>query len=293
MQYKIFKTSALLILMAFIACKKEKTDTPIVTPPVYKLIFKYHFDKNQVRLNNFGQPETVPAGHGAQSPDFNFMSSHYIELAQDSLTLLGYGSILYRAPETTAGGASAIDFSQSTVASEGQTFFSIPLSQVAAGTYKWLRVSLAYQNYNIHVKYLSYDLTGTVASFIGYNTYLTDYKPAHHTVTVNGNRLQGYWAFEIDTLGLDTVVSGQSSGTTVPNPLAFTSPVPAGSCVVTGQFPIPLSITGTETHDIVVQVSLSVNNSFEWKDTAGDNLYEPAQDTIVDMGIRGLIPIVQ
>jgi hypothetical protein len=62
---------------------------------------------------------------------------------------------------------------------------------------------------------------------------------------------------------------------------------------VTGAFPVPLTITGTENHDIVVTVSLSVNNSFEYTDQNGDNLYDPTQDTIVDMGIRGLIPIVQ
>lgn len=221
------------------------------------------------------------------------MSSHYIELAPDSLTLLGYGKVLYRAPETIAGGSSAIDFSQSTMAGEGQTFFSIPLSEVAAGTYKWLRVSLAYQNYDITVKYSSYMFRGTVASFIGYNTYITNFQPRTQVVTVNGNRAQGYWAFEIDTLGVDTVFTGQAPGTTVPNPLAFTSPVPPGSCVVTGAFPVPLTITGNEDHDIVVDVSLSINNSFEWKDAAGDNLYEPPQDTVVDMGIRGLVPVVQ
>nr|MBP6658316.1 hypothetical protein [Bacteroidia bacterium] len=70
------------------------------------------------------------------------------------------------------------------------------------------------------------------------------------------------------------------------------SPVPAGSCVVTGAFDQPLVITGNETKDIVINVSLSVNNSFEWIDVAGDNVYEPAVDAVVDMGVRGVIPYV-
>ena len=281
------------ILLIISSCKKSNNDSTTPSAPTYNLIFKYHFDKTQVRLNNFGQPTGIPAGHGAQSPYFHLMSSHYIELAQDSLTLLGGGKVLYRAPETTAGGSNAIDFSQSKAAGEGQAFFSIPLSQVAAGTYKWLRVSLAYQNYSIQFRSSGFDLNGTIASFIGFNSYITSFKPKNKSVTVNGNRLQGYWAFELDTLGIDTVYTGQAPGTTVPNPLSATSPVPAGSCVVTGAFPVPLTITGNETHDIVISVSLSINNSFEWKDAAGDNIYELPMDSVVDMGVRGVIPIVQ
>jgi hypothetical protein len=68
---------------------------------------------------------------------------------------------------------------------------------------------------------------------------------------------------------------------------------------VTGRFPVSLTITGTETSDIVVTVSLSTNKSFEWKDKNSDGQFEPingttlaVEDTVVDMGIRGLIPIV-
>lgn len=280
----------LSVAIFFGACKKNAEEEQAV--PAYNLVFKYHFDSTQVRLNNFGQPEVVPAGHGAQSPHFNSMSSHYIELAQDSLTLLGAGQVLYRAPETTLGGNTAIDFDQSVKAGEGQSFFSMPLKSLTAGTYKWLRISLAYQNYNINFRSTGFDITGTVASFIGFNTYITSFTPRDSNISVNGNRLQGYWAFEIDTLGYHTVTTGQAPGTTVPNPLSATSPIPAGSCVVTGRFDQPLVITGNETKDIIINVSLSVNNSFEWTDSAGDNIYEPPMDAVVDMGIRGVIPYV-
>jgi hypothetical protein len=64
--------------------------------------------------------------------------------------------------------------------------------------------------------------------------------------------------------------------------------------VVTGAFAAPLVITGTETEDVVITVSLSTNKSFEWSDDLGDNIYEPlAGDTVVDMGVRGMIPIVE
>ena len=87
-----------------------------------------------------------------------------------------------------------------------------------------------------------------------------------------------------------------AGSTTVVNPLFATSPIPAGSCVVTGKFDRPLVISGNETEDITVTLSFSINNSFEWKDTNGNGKLDiyadgvtPAEQ-IVDMGLRGLIP---
>jgi hypothetical protein len=119
------------------------------------------------------------------------------------------------------------------------------------------------------------------------------------TQTVNANKLQGYWGFETNVLGTFFTMSGQTppSSTTVVNPNFANSPIPAGSCLVTGQFVnstgsnAPLTITGAEDHDIIITVSLSTNNSFEWKENNNDNYFQPsAGDTVVDMGLRGMIP---
>ncbi len=286
------------ILLLLSAC--SKSSDPATTGP--QLIFKFHFDSTQARLGNTGQPVSVAAGNAGQHPVFRKMSSHYLELAPAANTMLGKGAILYRAPETTAGGESAIDFNKSIAVGEGETFFKVPLSQVAAGSYEWLRLSLAFQEYDVsfHVDTvisgfpIKGDFTGTVASFIGFNTYLQDYVVKTKTVTVNGNRKQGYWAFESALAGQANVVSGQApaGATTVVNPLFATSPVPAGSCVVTAAFaPGKLVITGQEQKDIVVTVSLSVNKSFEWVDDNKDGKWEPLSgEKVVDMGIRGMIP---
>ena len=273
----------------FQSCTKNQT----AAGPNINFIFK--FDSTQARLNAFGQPATVlPANHRGQSPRFNSMSAHYVELAQNTLTALGSGAVLYRAPEVTTGGATAIDFSKSNFAGNNQVFLSVPLSSLAAGTYNWLRVSLAYQNYNVWVNVAPYPaIDATVASFIGFNTYLTSYKVKDSTVTVNANKPQGYWAVEGSVLTYRFVTTGQAppGATTVPNPLFATSGIPAGSCVVTGQFASPLVITGSETTDINIQVSLSTNKSFEWKTVDGNATFDPAsQDTVIDMGIRGMIP---
>ena len=291
-----------LLLLLFLAlglasCTKEEADPPAEDPTDGgpRLILKFRFDSTQVRLNNLGGASTVPAGRGAQSPRFNKMSAHYVEFAPTATTQLGQGDVVYFAPETTMGGANAIDHDLGLNVADGQAFVNIPLSDLSPGTYQWLRVSLAYQNYDVRFYYNEVGYLGTIASFIGYNTYISSFLVHDSTVTVNANKPQGYWAFEVQDPPIPTpVTEGQAPGTTVVNPIFNTSPIPAGSCVVTGAFQAPLTITGNETADVVVTVSLSTNKSFEWTELDGDNKFEPVNgETVVDMGIRGMLPIVE
>jgi hypothetical protein len=245
------------------------------------------------------------------------MNTHYIELAPDASTPLGSGAILYKAPETDAGGETAIDFERSVGAANNEVFFAIPLKDIPAGEYEWLRISVAYQNYNVryHVDttiiittdtstnniQIDQDFTGTVASFIGYNTYLKSYLIKTQSLTVDGNRRQGYWGFETTLVGdgfnETYTTSGQSpeGGTTVVNPIFDTSPIPPGSCVVTAAFvPGKLVITGKETENIIVEVSLSTNKSFEWKEVVNNGKWDPLKgEPVVDMGIRGMVPTIK
>lgn len=237
------------------------------------------------------------------------MSAHYIELAPAATTLLGNGAVLYRAVETNAGGSNAIDFEQSKFAANNEVFYTIPIKNIKAGNYQGLRLSLAYQQYNINFRVdtvisgiaIHQELTGKAASFLGFNTYIKSYKINTQTVTENANRTQGYFGFESSITVAGTtypsVVTRQApaGATTVVNPLFATSPIPAGSCVVTAAFnPGHLSITGTETKDIIIEISLSTNKSFEWKDLVPNGKWEPFKDEeVVDMGISGMVPIVK
>lgn len=207
----------LMSLFILSGCSKEKTE---LAP---RLIFKFKFDPNQERLNNLGQLSVMPSGHAGQSPRFNKISAHYIELTPTATTALGGGTVLYKNAETSAGGSTAIDFEKSTLVKEGEEFFSIPLSQVKADTYQYLRVSLAYQNYDIDLLAQGLSLTGTLASFIGYNTYVKNFTVKNQPVSVNANKLQGYWAFET-SFGVN---EGQApaGATTVPNPIVSSSPI--------------------------------------------------------------------
>lgn len=327
------------LAFTFIACRKDTKNeepapepTPTVSCPSAScinpdtvfvasgsgpyLIFKFKFDSTQTRLNNLGAVQaTPPSTNEACSPKFNKMSAHYIEMAQNDFTQVGGGKVLYIANSTECVSASstftnAIVHCQSKVVRENQTFFAIPLSQVGAGSYKWLRISLAYQNYDIPFLTTSTgSITqwGTVASFVGYNTYISQYKVKNVYITPSaatggpGSHLQGYWGFETIVSSVTFTADGQPTGgatTTVPNPLSGTSPIPPGSCLVTGEFYntgtsslSPLVITGSETSDIVITVSLSTNKSFEWKKVTADGYYKPEDGEFpVDMGIRGMIP---
>jgi len=282
-----------IVGLIFSSCTSED-DCCLPNNEVKNLIIKFKFDATQQRLNNLGQPTTIPAGNAAQSPNFSRMSANYIEFAPNMNTLLGQGAIVYQGQETTVGGTTAIDFQNAQFAGNDEIFATIPLNEIATGSYDWVRVSLAYQEGTIEVSGGGLDFVGTLASFVGYNTYITSLNFAGSTTgpfEINENKLQGFWAFE--ALGFTTQGQAPAGATTVPNPLFNSSPVPQGSCVVTGQFQNGFTITGEETEDVVVTLSFSVNNSFEWTEINADGKYEPSiGEQPVDMGLRGLIPLV-
>ena len=293
MKFQTFIVMAAAMLV-FQSCIKENSSGTGTSEAKVNFIFK--FDSTQVRLNAFGQPSSMPAGNAGQSPRFNLMSAHYVELAPSAFTALGSGAILYKAPQVNTGGAVAIDFSNSKFAGNNQVFLSVPVKSFAAGTYNWLRISLAYQNYNIYVNTSGQTIDATLASFIGFNTYLNSFKLKDSTVVVNANKAQGYWGLEGKFSGFGFLITGQApaGATTVPNPIFATSPIPQGSCVVTAQFAAPFIVTGNETKDINIIVSLSTNKSFEWIDVDNNGTYDPNNgDQVIDMGIRGMIPIIQ
>jgi hypothetical protein len=285
------KRYVLILLMSpvlFFSCESND-DCCADETPAANLIIKFRFDASQARLNNLGEPAVIPMGNAAQSPNFARMSANYIELAPNANTLLGSGEIIYEGAETTQGGAMAIDFQSAEFAGNDEVFISIPLSEVATGTYDWVRVSLAYQEGSINLLQNGNEITGTLASFVGYNSYITNFDVNGSTFNINENKLQGFWAFEAS--GFTAQGQAPAGATTVPNPLFNTSPVPQGSCVVTGQFANTFTITGNETQDVEVILSFSINNSFEWTEINADGKYEPSiGEQPVDMGLRGLIP---
>ena len=302
-----------ILALLFASCTKSSE------PTERYLIFKFKFNDTLPRLNDTGAVVGIAAGNAAQTPKFNSISAHYLELAPNANTLLGQGQFWMLGTLKD----SAIQFSKATLTGDGETFFSVPLSSVKPGVYEWLRISLAYQNYDVAYRMdtvingitFNSNYNGTIASFIGYNTFIDDYIIKTKTVTVNGKRRQGYWGFEtiVGSGGFyypAITKTGQApdSATTVVNPLFATSPVPKGSCVVTASFKqtkynkdgtssifsAPLTITGVEKESIIVECNLSTNKSFEWREIITDGMWNPLQgEKVIDMGIRGMRPIIK
>jgi hypothetical protein len=279
------------------------------------LQFALQFDETQERLNNLGEPSTLPPGNAAITPVMHSMSVHYIELVPDAYTLYKEGQIIYKAPETMDGGQLSIDFDSSLITDENTSFYKVNINKIAPGTYQYVRASLAYQNYDVQFNILNIptvgDLlnqTGTVASFVGYRTYIRQLSVNQLSTDIYADKDQGFWAFE--TLlsepynAYNAIYTGQApaGATTVVNPLHDTAPIPPGSCVVTGKFAEPLVITGDESddaiqEDLVITLSFSTNQSFEWVDLNANSAWDidaadaSLTEQIVDMGVRGLIPI--
>jgi len=306
------------LVCLFIACQKDNADDgqgPGSTDKMLKL--QLRFDANQERLNNLGLATSIPAGHSAQTPDFRSMSLHFIELVPSAFTPYKSGAELYSGAEVAANNPNihnftkAIDFEKALIMEEGKVFLEIPLKSLPVGTYNHLRASVSYQNYDVQYNLNNIptigDLEnqrGTIASILGYNTFIQDLKVREQMEVVDNFVLQGFWAFETDLSApwssYNQLLSGQApeGSTTVVNPFP-NNPIPPGSCVVSGSLDQAITISGEETEDITLTLSFSINDSFEWEDKNGNqqwdlNIGNPEEsEIVVDMGLRGLIGKVQ
>lgn len=304
----------ILLAVIFTACKKDKTEPTTEKNNGPYLIMKFDMDSTMMRVDNFGNPSTISPGNAAQSPIMHLIGAHYVEFTPNEYTLLGDGDVVYNSPKTSnVPGEGAIIFDSITPVGDGETFLKVPLKNLAPGTYKYIRVSIAYENYDItyHIDtiinvsgtdyHIVKDEKGTIANFIGFNNYISTYTINGHLFTVNAEETQGYWGFasNFEAYGntYPIYLTGEvpPGATTVPNVLASTSPIPPGSCIITGGFSNgPLSITGKETKDITIRVKISTNNGFEWEDINGNGKYDPIiNEHPVDMGIRGIQGVVE
>ncbi|MCI4669029.1 MAG: hypothetical protein MRZ79_12920 [Bacteroidia bacterium] len=299
--------SLLLSLLFAFGCDNNQP-----TPTDAKLRIRFTYDSSQERLDNLGELSVMPAGHAGLNPEFRKMSAHFIELVPAQLLPYKAGAEVFQGAEVPASNANpfgfttAIDFDKATLVEDQEIFVEIPLADIKPGTYEHARVSVSYQSFDVKFNLNNIasvgDLTnqtGTLAAFVGYNTFINELEVGLKTLPVNEAKLQGFWAFETQFTGqleaYNQVSSGQAppNATTVVNPFP-NFPIPQGSCVVSGSFDGPVSITGMEEEDIELTFSFSINKSFEWVDKNANGMWDlDAQDAeksegVVDMGLRGL-----
>ncbi|MFK8101266.1 MAG: hypothetical protein AB8G15_02030 [Saprospiraceae bacterium] len=306
------KSIFLLVSLVFLfSCSKTDENTPLPRETA-QLQLQFQFQENQVRLDNAGKVSTIPNGNAAQTPEFRAMSIHLIELVPSAATAVGSGVIIYQGEEINLGGDTAINFDEALVSDEGRIFKTLPLQDIPAGQYEFIRVSVAYQNYDIQFNLNNVPFVGdlmnqkgSIASFLGFNTYLGTVSVNTMALAINAAHRQGFWVFETELEtpfeNYNTIQSGTApaGATTVVNPLAGISDIPEGSCLVTGKFTTPLVISAQAKNDLALTLSFSINRSFEWVDTNNngaldfDVMTPSNNEPIVDMGVRGLIPTWQ
>ncbi|WP_435624903.1 hypothetical protein [Flagellimonas sp.] len=298
-------------LLVLVSCSSDLEEEDQISED-FMLNISFVMDASAERLDNLGEAVGIPAGNAAQNPDFEVLGLHFIGLYPDKFTPFENGTTVFSSPTTNQGGLEAIDFENELFLTESDNKISIPLSDVSPGTYEFFRASIGFQQYKIvynlaglSIQHTSWpkgvaddiDVEGTVASFLGFNTYINQYFLGNQTITVDSNKLQGYFGLEtsgeISGFPFNHLTEGESNRTTVPNPINETSPIPPGSCVVTGKFQSALVVPEKPVRDIDVQIVISVNMSFEWKDTNGNGKFEPLLgEKVMDMGTRGVFPTV-
>lgn len=301
-----------LLALFFTACTKG-------VPNERYLIFKFKTDPAMERLNDTGGLASMVAlGNGAQDPNINYLGFDHIELATTDSTLFGMGLTLFHSPRIGNG---ILDFSQLNFAKPNEEFFSIPLSLVAPGTYKWLRVGIPYENFDMTyriddpVNGVNYNATngGTMSGFLS-RMYVDNFYAHDYRFNVKDTLAQNNWGFEtvLGTGGFSFTYTdrqhGMDSSTTAVNPMHFKSPIPVRTSIVTGAlnvfesrkigsdttYEMPLTITGLEKDNVIVECVLSTNKSFEWRDVNGNGKWDPFKgEPVIDMGLRGMKPRVR
>jgi hypothetical protein len=299
----IFKTTGFcLILLLAVGCRKQNNA---------RLYVKIKFDPLQERLNNQGLSTGIGAGNAAQTPAINHVGIEGLEILKTAFSKAGEGSVLFSVPKTNAGGSAAVDYSKLITVKDGDVFLSTPVRDIAPGKYEWLRASVACHNFDLRVNMINIPFVGNLpderaafAGFLGTNNYITKYKVWEKEDVVNGNKGRGYWCMETKFNAafnsLNTIYRGQMTdkNITFVNPISQTVPTLTGSADVVGRFETPLSITGAETEDITVVLTLSTNNMFEWEENINRNGKwdinaqgsngQPEFEKIKDIGFRGL-----
>ena len=85
--FKKFSLLAFALLALVLSCGEDNDDSQSgLDEP--NLIIKLNFDAIQPRLDNLGQPATIPNGNATQTPLVQRMSANYIEFAPTATTLL-------------------------------------------------------------------------------------------------------------------------------------------------------------------------------------------------------------
>ena len=281
----LFTVLLLAIVAGLVSCEKEdepgdffggETSDPM-------LIIRFKFDETEQTSRKQGS--TLP-GNAAQTPDYNSIAADFIQFTTTKDTASKSGIVAYQSPKTTMGGSEAIDFGLTRVVEENRVFVALPIKKLKTGNYRYVNVSIAFQNYKIKIRNNAADYDGTMAGFTGFNTYIDTYEIGNNIFPVNANKTDGYWAFALDDFPYQA--KGQITDNIISN-----SGNDAGltkSRLITGKFTSDLVITGKETSNIEVTLTLPVAHTFQWKEVIFDGKFEPSiGEQIINLGANDVV----
>ena len=98
-----------LMGISILSCSVDES-TGIPTEEVPRLNITFIMDNEAERLDNLGNPVSVPEGNAAQDPDFEVLGLHFMGLYPDKFTPYDEGVTITSTATTGSGGATAIDF---------------------------------------------------------------------------------------------------------------------------------------------------------------------------------------
>ncbi len=296
-----------LTLFLMTGCRKQNSA---------RVYFKIKFDPLQERLNSSGIVAGIGSGNAAQTPLMNTAGIEALEILRNAQAQPKDITTLFSVSTTTSGGNPATDYSKLIMVKDGDTFLSVPISNISPGKYEWLRIAIPFQNFDIRFNMLNVPFIGdlpderaTLASFISSENYITKYKIWEKEDVVNGNKKRGYWSLETRLNpaynSLNTIFRGYITDNTITfvNPIVKAATSTNASSFITGKLDTPLSITGSETEDITIVLTLSINNMFEWEENINRNGKwdintqgtggQPQAEKIKDLGFRSLKVLTQ
>jgi hypothetical protein len=283
------------------------------------LRLRVNFDTQGERFDANGELAEVPEGRAAYTPEMRELRISSIELVPDENTPVGQGVMLYEAATRVVFGEEITELDQTISTAGGIVANRFNFQDIPAGTYPYVRVGLAsakYQlNYDLHyhvkdstdtdsippdftVPVELTQLSGGMAVLYS-DAWVNTLTPFNITLDINQQKRQGYYAFETSftssfELGNNVYVDSLfNTIPTLPNPISATAPTPESSGIITGVFDTPLEVTGQESEDVLVDLTFSTNQAFEWVDPNNDGRWDvwilaETWERISDFGLRSL-----
>lgn len=272
-------------------CEFPDSLWPQNTAPV-QLLFRLHLD------SNLASPYILQPGHAAQSPTVLALALEQIELLSEASTLAGKGVMLYTAPQTSCAGAQyylPTNYCKLHLIGDSEIVFSLALNAVPPGTYKWLRLSVAYSEMKIVSRSTSSgNGPSTFAGFYGESVYLTKIKTQNSVLfpktTVPKQRR--YYMFYQEVFGQALQLEGYAPRQSIfnENPMpTYNNNIYVEFTDLSGNTAKPLLVTGNETTNLEVQLIFGTDKLFEWQEKTADGIFQPEiGETVYDFGFRNL-----